>query len=229
MPMKTSLSESELLNFVIRQMCNTIPDGIETQIDSDDIKVALKRIQVCNENVNFKYFMEDGQPIFDHLNGDHWSMFLYLLSHILYKKEKLTDASKLFNLNKALCGIDAFYEIELPDIFYFCHPLGSVLGNGKYEDYLVVYQGVTIGSDINPEGSGGIYPSIGKGCALLANTTLVGDCVIGENVILAANAFIRNISVPDNTIVLGAQPNHKFIENKYNYRDYYFGWSIPRR
>lgn len=224
--MNTSLSPEGYLKLVRLQSQNIIPDEIETTIDLEDIKIALKRIETCISNINLKYFMENGHPTFDHLNGDQWCMFLYILSNVLFKREKLTDATKLFNVNKALFGIDAFYATELPEVFYFCHPLGTILGNAKYGDYLVVYQGVTIGSDLDPDGGSAKYPVIGEGCALLANSTIIGDCRIGKNVIFGANSFMRGGVVPDNKVVLGTHPNIKLMDNKYNYRDYYFGWGF---
>jgi len=224
--MKTSLSREGYLNLVKKQCENFFPDGVETQIDIEDISIALNRIEICISNINLKYFMEDGHPTFDHLHGDQWAMFLYILSNVLYKREKLVDAKKLFNTNKLLAGIDVFYATELPEIFYFCHPLGTILGNARYEDYLVVYQGVTVGSDMDPDGGPCIYPTIGKGCTLLANSTIIGDCKVGKNVIFGANSFMKGKGIPDNKIVLGTHPNSRLVENKYNYRDYYFGWGF---
>ncbi len=222
--MKTSLSTQGYLELTRKQSQNIIPDGIEPKINIEDILIALRRIQTCISNINLKYFMENGKPIFDHLNGNQWCMFLYILSNVLYKNEKLTDAAKIFNVNKALFGIDAFYSIELPEIFYFNHPLGTILGNAKYQNYLAVYQGVTVGSNLNSEGKTGTYPMFDEGCALLANSTVIGDCQVGKNVIFGANSFIKDGNVPDNTIVLGAHPDLKLLDNRYNYRDYYFGW-----
>lgn len=52
------------------------------------------------------------------LYSDQYAMFLYLLSNTIHRRtdwQSLCD--KLFFLNKALYGIDAFYEVEFPDIF----------------------------------------------------------------------------------------------------------------
>ena len=43
-------------------------------------------------------------------------------------------ASKAYCLNKALHAIDVFYEVELPEIFFLEHPLGTVLGRAKYSN-----------------------------------------------------------------------------------------------
>ncbi|TXH71058.1 MAG: serine acetyltransferase [Thiothrix sp.] len=176
--------------------------------------------------INRKYYQENGNPIFHQFNSDHYAMFLYFLSNTLYKNNKIIEATKIFLLNKALHGIDAFYSIVLPEIFYFVHPIGTILGNAVYSDYLVVYQGVTVGSDRNEQNINGLYPEFSKGCTLLANSSIIGKCRIGENVILGAHSFIRNRVVSDNIIILGQYPNNQYIENRHHYLNYYFGQSL---
>ena len=40
-------------------------------------------------------------------------------------------SDKLYALNKAMASVDLFYQVELPDIFTFDHPLGSVMGRAS--------------------------------------------------------------------------------------------------
>lgn len=65
----------------------------------------------------------------------------------------------------------------------------SIVGAGT-----MIYQNVTIGS-----GSG---PQIGKNCILAAGCCVLGDIVIGDNVIIGANAVVLN-DIPDNCTVVG--------------------------
>ena len=53
------------------------------------------------------------------------------------------------------------HEVELPDIFLFSHPLGTILGRARYANYFLVYQHCTIGSNLD-----GIYPTFGEGVAM---------------------------------------------------------------
>ena len=41
---------------------------------------------------------------------------------------------------------------------------------------------------------------------LYANSSVIGGCRIGSNVIVAANAFIFNEDIPDNSVVFGSSP-----------------------
>ena len=81
-------------------------------------------------------------------------MFLYFLSQEYKSDENEELASRFYLLNKYLFGIDIYYEVNLPKIFMFIHPVGTVLGRAEYNDYLVVYQRCGVGS------SGGEYQII---------------------------------------------------------------------
>jgi len=144
-------------------------------------------------------------------------MFLYWIANEAYKNQFINLAEKAFFLNKALHGVDAFYSIKLPDVFLFVHPIGTILGNASYSNYLVVYQNVTVGSDIN-----GIYPQFGQANVLYSKSSVIGSCVLGNNVGVGANAFyvgvganafLRNSQIPDNSIAVGLYPEVKIKEN----------------
>ena len=46
----------------------------------------------------------------------------------------------------------------MPDIFLLSHPVGTVLGRAKFEDFFVVHQRVTVGGDKDLN-----YPTFQKG------------------------------------------------------------------
>ena len=116
---------------------------------------------------------------------------------------------KIYYLNKIMHSVDIFYSVMLPKIFCVAHPLGTILGHAKYSDYLYVYQNVTVGST-----NDGIYPEFGKFIALSSNTSIIGDCKVGNNVLFGGNSFIINKHIPDNSLVLGHYPNNRVVENK---------------
>ena len=139
------------------------------------------------------------------------------LSNQAWRQGYISIAEKAFLLNKALHGIDAFYAITLPDVFLFVHPVGTVLGNASYADCLVVYQNVTVGSDKD-----GIYPTFGKSTVLYSKSSVIGRCKIGNNVSIAAHSFVRNMDVPDDSVVVGLYPENKIKKNnQINKRDFF--------
>ena len=206
--MKMSLTEQELSRYVVKQLSNYFPDQQQHSLDIVAImNKALQRIDYCFGHIRRKYYQSlddngESQTLFNHLNSDHYASFLYVLSNQAWRENKITLAEKLFYLNKALNGFDCFYSVELPKIFMLVHPVGTVLGNAKYQDYLVVYQNVTVGSTL-----AGVYPEFGKGCILYSKASVIGNCRIGANTIIAANAMVINFNVSNDQMALGLYPN----------------------
>ena len=128
--------------------------------------------------------------------------FLYFLANELYRNigpSLLSD--KLYYLNKIMNGLDMYYAIELPEVWSAEHPVGSVLGRAKYGNGFYFYQGCTVG------GNHGIYPNIGKNVKMFAHSHIIGNCYIGDNVVLGAGCLVKDENIPDNSIVFGQTPN----------------------
>lgn len=214
-----SLSEESLAFYVQKQINVFFPDDnfIESSSIKDYTTIALERLRICFENISIGYYIKDNKSYFNHLHGDHYSMFLYMLSNTAYLNADVGLASKIFLLNKMLFGIDVFYEIELPKHFLFVHPIGTVLGRAIYGDYFITYQGVTVGATTD-----GNYPTFSKGTILYSGSSIIGQCKTGKNFILAAKASLLNTDVDDNKVILGAFPQHKIIENRNNLIKKYF-------
>lgn len=102
-------------------------------------------------------------------------------------------------------SVDWFYTVDLPIHFLCEHPLGSVLGRAQYGDWLLVYQGTTVGGNIKEDVL--YYPKIGNNVIMFANSTVIGQSIIGDNVVISAGARIVNDEVPSNSIVFGESPN----------------------
>ena len=207
----TSINGNYIVDYLSKQLNYFYPDS--DIVSKSDLQsaflIAMDRIEACFEKIELPYYRQGSTSYFNHLNGDHYSMFLYLISNELYKNQKINIATKVFLLNKALFGVDAFYSISLPKYFLFVHPLGTVLGKASYSDYLVVYQGVTIGAN-----EAGEYPIFSERTVLYSNSSIIGNCHIGKDFILGANSSLINTKVPQNNMVVGNYPKHVVLENK---------------
>jgi serine O-acetyltransferase len=214
-----SIPERNLFNLVERQLSFHYPDQheINTKTLQHCIENAIRRIRKCFDHISLKYYVQGNNSYFNHLHGDHYASFLYLASNEAYLAGDEILASKLFLLNKCFFGIDAFYAINLPVHFLFVHPLGTVLGNAKYDNFFVVYQGVTIGSTNKGE-----YPVFSSSTILYSNSSIIGNCYTGKNFVLGANASLVNTNIPDNKVVVGKFPVHSVLENKNNLISGYF-------
>lgn len=135
-----------------------------------------------------------------------YTMFLYFTANTIFKKyqKRLEICDKIYNLQKMLSGADIYYEIDLPEIFMFDHPVGTVLGRAEYGNYFSFSQGCTVGNNK------GIYPTFGDFVILMSNAKVLGDCNIGNNVIISANTYIKDTNIPSNSMVFAGQ-NGKVI------------------
>ena len=169
-----------LPRYVERQLANLFPDGapgVRETIDAH-LDEALTRLARCIAAVRM---WREGE--FDTLHSSQYTIFLYYLANTLWHHGADTRlCTKLFLLNKALNGIDCFYEIELPEVFFIGHSVGIVLAKASYGERLVLYQNVTVGKNH------GVAPVIEAGVVLYPNSAVIGrsrvraGSVVGQGV-----------------------------------------------
>ena len=207
--MKLSLPAAQLCNYVHRMVANTIPDNYAPDPRSTRLfSLALDRTEHCFKHIHRKYYSDKNELVFDHLNGDHMATLLYFYANTVWREASdQCLATRLFYLNKAMHGLDLFYTINMPDIFLLVHPVGTVIGNAKYKDYFVIYQNCTVGAVTE------VYPSFGEGTVLYSGSSVLGNCNLGDDVVIAANCFLINMNVPPNTTVTGQYPMQRFLPN----------------
>lgn len=90
-------------------------------------------------------------------------------------------------------------------------------GNAKFGEQIYITHGVTIGQNAVGKRKG--TPVIGNRVRIGANASIVGNVRIGNDVLIAPNAFV-NIDVPDHSVVVG---NPCVIHRKENATEGYLG------
>jgi serine O-acetyltransferase len=195
-----TLSKTEFAAYIARQLNHFFPDEtVAPSAIEPAVSDAVDRMGYCISRQRGKYFAEGR---FDHQHTDQYAMFLYFVGNSLFRrKDDLALAAKLYALNKALHSIDAYYEVELPDVFLFSHPLGTILGRARYSNYFVVYQHCTVGSNLD-----GTYPTLGEGVAMYGGSAIIGDCTIGANTALSFGTVVMEENVSADSIVFGRSP-----------------------
>ncbi len=198
---RSSLTSDELCALAVRQANTLIPDGDDLQLD--DLLVAARgaivRIEHCFPHINNRYFFDGSTACFDHLHGDQYAMWLYFLARELHLTGGAVSAcKKLFILNKALHGCDIFYEVELPSVFLLVHPIGTVLGRGRYGERFVVYQRCGVGSNHN------VYPEIGAGVTMHPGSSVLGRSHIGDGCTIATESLVLDREVPAGSLYIGS-------------------------
>ena len=183
----------------VEQQVNTF---FQYEMDVGDcVKNAFARTASCLSHSSNKY--DKRENAISVYNSTQYCLFLYNLSRQLFEVDGNGErAEKVYLLNKLLNSVDLFYEIELPTIWSCEHPLGSVMGRAHYSDYFYFYQGCTVGGNTRM-----LNPVIGEHVIMFSNSKVLGNSEIGDYVLLAANAYVKDEIIPCNSIVFGESPN----------------------
>src|SRR5204863_5503689 len=138
----------------------------------------------CFSNITSRYYhTSEGGTFFDPYQTCQYAIFLYFLSHRLWKAGQTRLAAKVYALNKMLNGCDLFYEVELPSIFSCDHPLGAVMGRASYSDGFRFSQSCCVGNN------NGAYPRIGQRVTLFPYARVIGNCTIGNDVFITHGVY----------------------------------------
>lgn len=168
---------------------------------SDD---AFGRCMTCFDAISNKYFRgEDGRTRFDPFHSGQYSIFLYYLANTISKgdAEHGAVADRVYYLNKALNGLDVHHEVELPDVFFTGHTVGSVLGRARYSNFFFFGGSCTVGNNR------GRYPLFGENVHMLSGSKVLGDSTIGSHVVFSANSYVIDTDIPPCSIVFGSSPD----------------------
>jgi serine O-acetyltransferase len=200
--MEMSLSKGELKEYIGRQLGHFFPDGRKFEGDDIDraLDLGLERTENCFKHITLSGYVKSGQALFSHLHSDQYSQFLFFFSNSLWaESQNKPICDKLIFLNKTLNGMFYSYKCKLPSIFLFGHPVGTIIGNADYSDFLVIFQNVTINTDADDKGAPA--PKIGKGVFLAAGAKIIGNRSIGDRTSIGANTMVFNREIPSDSVV----------------------------
>lgn len=202
--MQLSLKKDDLKLYLKRQLDFFFPDKFAMEgkdIDSA-FDLALDRLENCFKYLTFPAYCDDaGQTYFSHLHADQYAQFLYFFSNSLWKlSENRPVCDKVMYLNRVLNNFFFSYKGNLPDIFFLGHPIGTVLGNAVYSDFLVVLQGVTINT--SSDSLGNPAPVLGKGLFMGAGAKIIGNKPVGNRVSISVDTVVYDREIPDDRIVI---------------------------
>ena len=186
-------------------------------IDIGDFsKVLKKSIEKYLYCLNCKSIKHYPKNIIN--SGDEYTSFLVFLSREAYIHDYLELAEACYLLNRRLNNFDCFYTREIPDIFHLEHPLGSVIGQAHFSNFLVLYQGVIIGGDLKCR-----YPSFQEGVALFAKSSIIGNCKIGTNCAIGANTQLFQKDLAENNSISLRNGSFQYIkEMNWSVREKFF-------
>lgn len=199
------IPESQVRQLVMRQLEHFFLPLEDSERDclNDGMTTAFARCGHCFRHTHYKAYRDAGEPRFNAFHTGQYSIFLYFLSHSLGKMAAVPRSlpERVYALNKALHGMELYFEVEMPAIFMTDHPVGSVIGRGTFGDYFSFTQNCTVGNNRNR------YPAFGRNVHLHAGAKVLGDSRVGSNVVFAANACVIDAEIPDCSLVFGSSPN----------------------
>ena len=210
---QASLSHDDLTEYIATQMDALFADGFPVRPQLKRyVTAALDRMEHCILRAALKGFHTKDGPRYHHLHTDQHAMFLYYLSNTVFEKGgPLPVAEKAYALNKALHGLDVFYEVELPAVFALVHPVGTVLGRATYGDYFCAYQNVSVGADLD-----GNHPTFGDGVVMYGGSRVAGKTTIGDNCLVSAGTSILAGDIPSDHVAYGQHPNVETKATRHN-------------
>lgn len=203
--MRIDIGKRSITDLVARQLDSLffLDDG-DREVLARVMPDVLVRIERCFSHATNKYYRRDGEVYFSPWHSGQYTIFLYLLANTLFAADRQANrslADKVYYLNRALNGLDLYYEVEMPDVFFLDHPLGSVIGRGVFGNFFTFSQQCTVGNNH------GIYPVFGERVTMLSGSKVIGKCHIGDDVILAANSYVKDTDIPANSLVFGQSPD----------------------
>lgn len=214
--MKLSLELQELKEYLRNQLNFFFPDKYDMVGKDIDIAfdMALFRLENCFKQITFEaYSNDEGQTFFSHLHADQYAQFLYFFSNSLWKSSNnKVICDKVMYLNRILNNFFFSYKGSLPDIFFLGHPVGTILGNANYDDYLVVFQNVTVNTSSDSEGNAA--PRLGKGLFLGAGAKIIGNKPIGDRVSISVDTVVYGQEVPNDKVVITDALGNTIIKDR---------------
>ena len=192
-------TRASLLDYVVRQQMAVVPDGREDAfrraVDAH-LDAALARLSVCIDGCSP---WRPGE--FNVLQSSQHTIFLYYLANSIWRGSGDTAApTRLFLMNKAFNGIDLFYEIAMPAVFYIGHSVGIVLAKATYGNHLVLYQGATVGRHKDQ------IPVIGDRVVLYPGSAIVAGAVVEDDVVVSQGVRVIGKHVPKGQMVFAGGP-----------------------
>lgn len=184
--------------YITTQLDTFFPvNGVETELNDDIFSVAISRTEHCFSNV-----IGYTQPKIDHFHSGQYATLLYYLANSIWAADgELETATRIFLLNKMLNGIDLYYEVEMPPVFLIGHTVGMVFSKATYGNFCLFHQGCTVGRNFMDR------PTLKENVVLFPNSSVIGRCIIGSNVVISPGVQVINQDIPDNCMVFNGKGN----------------------
>jgi serine O-acetyltransferase len=139
-----------------------------------------------------------------------WAVWIYRLSHWLWKHGLLLPARILSQIGRFFTGVDIHPGARLGRRLFIDHATGVVIGETAIVgNGVTIYQGVTLGGTGKQHGKR--HPTVCDGVFIGNNANVLGNITVGENSRVGAGSVVLT-DVPPNSTVVGV-PAHIVYRN----------------
>lgn len=179
------------VNFLLSNVYSSIE--IDEEIIIDAFKKTIKDVKFHYPNLT----NEEVQKRIEN-NNNELAVFLFRLGRICHENNLEEQKLQIHWLLKQYCSCEIYFNNDIGEGFYVVHGQGTVIGSrNKIGKGFIIHQGCTIGHRKNGSGAGNI---IGDNVTLYANSSIIGELNIGNNVIIGAHVLVTK-DIPDDTVV----------------------------
>lgn len=184
----------DFVRFISRKVCDpaTIPEPF-----------VLDAFRYAVNDYGYHFPGVDEKTVYQSItnNSNELPVFLYRLGSLISNCENFSEKSGALRmihwLLKELCSCEIYFNNKIDTGFLTVHCEGTVIGSrNRIGKGFIIHQGCTIGHKDNgmgKESGGGCL--IGNNVKMFANSSIIGDFEIGDNVIIGAHTIImKNIT-----------------------------------
>ncbi|MBK8008148.1 MAG: transferase [Rhizobiales bacterium] len=177
--------------------------GVEFGNVQSSLPDVYARLEGQFARIRNKYFSADGGPVLRVANNAQYTIVLYHLSRAAFVAGDREKADRIYSLLRIVSGVDLYYEVELPNLWFCDHPLGTVVGRAKFDRgaSLVFSQNCNIGNNKQT------YPEIKGNLYMYPNSSLLGEVRVEGNVVLGNGACVIDEGVLKDCMVFGRSPD----------------------
>jgi serine O-acetyltransferase len=167
------------------------------------MKPIYQRIEEQFSRIQNRYYRDGDTPVLRLGHNAQYTVLLYHLERSAFEAGRRGVADRVYALLRMVSAVDLYYEVALPKFWGCDHPLGSVIGRGKFESgsSLFFAQNCNIGNN------SGVFPRISGNLYMLGNSSVLGSTHIRGNVVLANGACAIDAGELADCIVFGRSPN----------------------
>jgi serine O-acetyltransferase len=168
-----------------------------------ELPAIYARLGTLFSGMRNKYFRNESGPVLRTAHNAQYTIFLYELSRAVFDAGRRPQADRIYALLRMASSVDLFYEVKLPERWGCDHPLGSVIGRGKFAPGATLFfsQNCNIGNNRR------VFPEIAGNLHMTANSSLLGKTRVTGNVFLANGACAIDAGELADCFVFGRSPN----------------------